>query len=72
MEAERITLNQRERDRLRVLNEIRQRHITQMEAAQRLKTGRGGGSADTLHSPITLGNSIFLGCLRDAAFLHCG
>src|ERR1700688_3565095 len=37
MEAERITLNQRERDRLRVLNEIRQRHITQREAAQRLK-----------------------------------
>jgi transposase len=37
MEAERITLNQRERDRLRVLNEIRQKHITQREAAQRLK-----------------------------------
>ena len=37
MEAERITLNQRERDRLRVLNEIRQGHITQREAAQRLK-----------------------------------
>ena len=37
MEAERITLNQRERDRLRVLNEIRQKHITQTEAAQRLK-----------------------------------
>jgi DNA-directed RNA polymerase specialized sigma subunit len=37
MEAERITLNQRERDRLRVLNEIKQKHLTQMEAAQRLK-----------------------------------
>jgi hypothetical protein len=37
MEAERITLNQRERDRLRVLNEIRQKHLTQREAAQRLK-----------------------------------
>jgi len=37
MEAERIALNQRERDRLRVLNEIGQKHLTQMEAAQRLK-----------------------------------
>lgn len=37
MEAERIDLNQRERDRLRVLNEIGQKHLTQMEAAQRLK-----------------------------------
>ena len=37
METERIALNQRERDRLRVLHEIRQKHITQMEAAQRLK-----------------------------------
>jgi hypothetical protein len=39
MEPERIALNQRERDRLRVLNEIRQKHITQKEAAQRLKIG---------------------------------
>src|ERR1700726_3281591 len=30
MEAERITLNQRERDRLRVLNEIRHRHIRRL------------------------------------------
>jgi transposase len=37
MEAERITLNQRERDRLRVLHEIKGQHISQIEAAQRLK-----------------------------------
>ena len=37
MEAERIALSQRERDRLGVLNEMRQKHITQREAAQRLK-----------------------------------
>jgi transposase len=37
MEEERITLNQRERDRLRVLHEIRQQQITQVEAARRLK-----------------------------------
>src|SRR5450432_3988714 len=39
MEPERIALNQRERDRLRVLNEIRRKHIPQREAAQRLKIG---------------------------------
>jgi len=37
METERIALNQRERDRLRVLHEIRRKHITQCEAAKRLK-----------------------------------
>ena len=37
MEPERITLNQRERDRLGVLHEIRQKQITQIEAARRLK-----------------------------------
>ena len=37
METERITLNQRERDRLRVLHEIKGKHISQIEAAQRLK-----------------------------------
>jgi transposase len=37
METERIALSQRERDRLRVLHEIRQKHITQREAARRLK-----------------------------------
>src|SRR5450432_4512924 len=37
METERITLNQGERDRLRVLHEINGKHISQMEAAQRLK-----------------------------------
>ena len=37
METERITLSQRERDRLRVLHEVKQKQITQMEAARRLK-----------------------------------
>ena len=37
METERMALNQRERDRLRVLHEIRRKHITQCEAAKRLK-----------------------------------
>ena len=37
METERITLNQRERDRLRVLHEIKGKHISQIEAAGRLK-----------------------------------
>jgi len=37
METERIALSQRERDRLRVLHEIRQKQITQSEAARRLK-----------------------------------
>jgi hypothetical protein len=31
METERITLNQRERDRLRVLHEIKGKHISQIE-----------------------------------------
>ena len=37
METERIALRQRERDRLRVLHEIKRRQITQLEAARRLK-----------------------------------
>src|SRR6266446_5202080 len=37
METERITLTQRERDRLKVLHEVQQRHLTQVEAAARLK-----------------------------------
>jgi transposase len=37
METERIALSQRERDRLRVLHEIRQKQLTQREAARRLK-----------------------------------
>jgi hypothetical protein len=37
METERIALSQLERDRLRVLHEIRQKRITQSEAARRLK-----------------------------------
>jgi len=37
METERITLSQRERDRLKVLHEVQQRHLTQVEAAARLK-----------------------------------
>jgi len=37
METERIALSQRERDRLKVLHEVKQRHLTQVQAAQRLK-----------------------------------
>jgi hypothetical protein len=37
METERIAMSQRERDRLRVLHEVQQKHLKQVEAAQRLK-----------------------------------
>jgi hypothetical protein len=37
METERIALNQRERDRLRVLHEVQRKQLTQVEAASRLK-----------------------------------
>src|SRR5712692_2441424 len=37
METERIALSQRERDRLKVLHEVNQRHLTQVAAAKRLK-----------------------------------
>jgi hypothetical protein len=37
METERIALSQQERDRLRVLHEVKQKHLTQVEAALRLK-----------------------------------
>ena len=35
--TERIALSQRERERLRVLHEVKQRHLTQVEAAKRLQ-----------------------------------
>jgi hypothetical protein len=37
MEKERIELSQRERDWLKVLHEVQQKHLTQVAAAQRLK-----------------------------------
>ena len=37
METERIALSQRDRDRLRVLHEVKQKHLTQVEAAKRLQ-----------------------------------
>jgi len=37
MEPERIELSQRERDRLKVLHEVEQRHLKQGEAAERLR-----------------------------------
>ena len=37
METERIALSQRERDRLKVLHEIQQKHLTQVAGATRLK-----------------------------------
>ncbi len=36
METERIALSQRERDRLKVLHEIQQKHLTQVAGATRL------------------------------------
>src|SRR5258708_16966356 len=37
METERITLSQRERDRLKVLHEVKQKHLSEVAAAERLK-----------------------------------
>jgi len=37
METERIALSQSERERLKVLHEVQQKHLTQVQAAQRLK-----------------------------------
>jgi hypothetical protein len=37
METERIALSQRERDRLKVRHEVKQEHLTQVEATRRLK-----------------------------------
>ena len=37
METERIALSQRERDRMKVLCEVNQKHLTQVAAAERLK-----------------------------------
>ena len=37
METERIGLSQSERDRLQVLHEVKQKHLTQVAAARRLK-----------------------------------
>src|SRR5204862_7706537 len=37
METERITLSQRERDRLKVLHEVQLKHLSQVAAAGRLK-----------------------------------
>ena len=37
METERIALSQRERDRLRVLHDVRRQLLTQVEAAKRLR-----------------------------------
>ena len=51
METERIALSQRERDRLRVLHEVKQKQITQIEAARRLKvmvSGPAAGKAPAL------------------------
>jgi hypothetical protein len=36
METERMALSQQERDRLKVLHEVKQKHLTQVQAAQRL------------------------------------
>jgi len=41
METERIALSQRERERLKVLHEAKEKHLTQAEAGERLKVSRG-------------------------------
>jgi hypothetical protein len=41
METERNALSQPERDRLKVLHEVKQEHLTQEEAARRLKVTEG-------------------------------
>jgi len=41
MELERIELSQRERDRLRLLHEVKNGHLTQAQAATRLSTVDG-------------------------------
>src|SRR5207245_11674261 len=41
METERMALSQRERDRLRVLQDVQQGHLTQVAAAQRIKITDG-------------------------------
>jgi hypothetical protein len=37
METDRITLSHRERDRMRVLHEVKQGHLTHREAGRRLR-----------------------------------
>jgi len=37
METERIALSQRERDRLKMLHEVQQKHLSQIAATERLK-----------------------------------
>jgi len=54
METERIALSQRERDRLRVLHEVKQKQITQIAAAKRLKISdrhiRRPGASRAMHT----------------------
>ena len=44
METERITLSQRERDRLKVLHEVKQKHLSQVAAAERQRQSRHEGA----------------------------
>jgi hypothetical protein len=37
MEQERISMNRRKRERLKVLHEVRTGHLTQVEAAKRMR-----------------------------------
>jgi hypothetical protein len=79
METERIALSQRERDRLRVLHEIRQKQITQSEAARRLKISdrhqrHPGGQADWIAGVQPHDQSCYRGgqarCKHDAIGRH--
>jgi hypothetical protein len=52
METERITLSQRERDRLKVLHEVQQKQLTQVAAAERLKVSDRRDSAKAFISTM--------------------
>ena len=87
METERITLSQRERDRLKVLHEVQQRHLSQVAAAERLKiTDRQVRAEGVFYErgrsipPITLGlrserfnwRALFVAARRAVADLRWG
>ena len=55
METERITLSQRERDRLKVLHELQQRHLTQVEASRAAESNRPPGAPDAAPHARTRG-----------------
>jgi hypothetical protein len=57
MEEERISMSQRERERLKVLHEVEQGHLKQVEGAQRLKD-----PAKTASAQLPGRTGCLLGC----------